>query len=355
MSDQRQPKPPARPSQGHSSLPDAKNAGLPPKPPPALDSMNTIKINPRSKPYGPKKGLQGKESKSLESQVSNTGEASSRSLSHNIPKIPWGSDMRGGIAGNALMNSAATFPQTSHIPNIMDMAIANRYTSYSTTNPSPSSNYDYNKNYITNYNTNYNKNYNTNYYTNYNTNYNVHNKNPSNLQSPGTNKRRQNRPSESAAQLTQRELDKLHQQLVNGKTRLTPWDQKYIVSHLESNIVSISSYMMSLVVTQITNKTGYLSRAITRWALRKQHDELLKEAATNELFNFDAEEAFKEGLMSVEEVSELMDFLDLVLSGSSKGPAEQGQRPESARANTDSDQRDSYSTSTTTDLANSGK
>lgn len=73
---------------------------------------------------------------------------------------------------------------------------------------------------------------------------------------------------------------------------------------------------MKLIVTRVTNRAYQLSYRVMLWAYQNGESELLEHTLTNLLYYFDIAQAFDEGLMSVTEVSDLMDcqiVLDYIL------------------------------------------
>ncbi|KAI1313498.1 hypothetical protein F5Y03DRAFT_389796 [Xylaria venustula] len=103
------------------------------------------------------------------------------------------------------------------------------------------------------------------------------------------------------------EIQLIHDKLLGGATSLTKKEQNFLQYQMNNNPVKISALMVTLIVKQVTNKTSGLSYGIMHWANRKNEPGLLEEVLTDWLYNFDVDEAFNEGLMSVQEASNLMD------------------------------------------------
>ncbi|KAI1426110.1 hypothetical protein F5Y12DRAFT_794843 [Xylaria sp. FL1777] len=114
-------------------------------------------------------------------------------------------------------------------------------------------------------------------------------------------------PYMSKQEQTLFDIRRLHNKLLGGATTITKKDQSFLGRQIGSNPANISGLMMKLIIKRVTNKTPDLSYAIMNWANMKGENQLLEDVLVDWLYNFDMEEAFHEGLMSVQEVSNLMD------------------------------------------------
>ncbi|KAI0971108.1 hypothetical protein F4678DRAFT_461652 [Xylaria arbuscula] len=103
------------------------------------------------------------------------------------------------------------------------------------------------------------------------------------------------------------EVQLIHNKLLGGATSLTKKDQSFLQHQMNNNPVKIPALMVRLIIKQVTNKTSGLSYGIMHWANRKNEPGLLEEVLTDWLYNFDVDEAFDEGLMSIQEAANLMD------------------------------------------------
>ncbi|TGJ80789.1 hypothetical protein E0Z10_g7971 [Xylaria hypoxylon] len=111
----------------------------------------------------------------------------------------------------------------------------------------------------------------------------------------------------SRLEALQIELHLIHNKLLGGATTLTARDQNFLKRQVDDNPAGISALMMNLIIKQVTNKTHNLSYGIMHWAHLRREPQLLEDLLMDRLYNFDVKEAFYEGLMSVREVSDLMD------------------------------------------------
>ncbi|KAI0532923.1 hypothetical protein GGR58DRAFT_522253 [Xylaria digitata] len=103
------------------------------------------------------------------------------------------------------------------------------------------------------------------------------------------------------------ELRLIHNKLLGGATTLAARDQDFLRRQMDDNPTSIPTLMMKLLINQVLNKTYDLLYGMMHWAHRRCENHLLEDLLTDRLHNFDVKEAFIEGLMSVHEVSDLMD------------------------------------------------
>ncbi|KAI3336952.1 hypothetical protein HD806DRAFT_542709 [Xylariaceae sp. AK1471] len=161
-------------------------------------------------------------------------------------------------------------------------------------------------------NTNYNNgNYNNNHYNNNNSNYKYtynHNSGYTHNNMHMDNKNMTQPPINiSKEEATRTGLQGIHNKLLGGATTLTAGEQGFLRQQMNVNCTYLSPMMMRLAVEQVTNKSPDLSYAIAHWAHRKGDLRLVEDALTDRLFNFSIQSAFDEGLMSITEVSALMD------------------------------------------------
>ncbi|KAI1364169.1 hypothetical protein F5Y08DRAFT_339948 [Xylaria arbuscula] len=106
---------------------------------------------------------------------------------------------------------------------------------------------------------------------------------------------------------TQLELQIIHNKLLGGATTLTAQDQYFLRRQINNKHTKISPLMVHLLIDQVTNKTHELSYAIMDWAHKRHETQLLENILVDRLYNFDVEASFEQGLMSIREVSNLMD------------------------------------------------
>lgn len=89
---------------------------------------------------------------------------------------------------------------------------------------------------------------------------------------------------------------------------LTRQDQYYLFRRWKENPSSVPDLMMKLIAEDVTNKTHDLTAIAVIWGIRHNKPKLVASTIENLLYNFDVEEAFKEGLMDVSELEDLMDY-----------------------------------------------
>ncbi|KAI0455560.1 hypothetical protein F5B21DRAFT_523308 [Xylaria acuta] len=118
---------------------------------------------------------------------------------------------------------------------------------------------------------------------------------------------RQHPPNMNRSEIARTKLQLIHDTLLRGGKTIATRDQDYLADQLHENIACISAPMMWLVAKQVTNKTYNLSYGIIHWAHNNGKLELMEYMLTNRLYTFDVEEAFDEGLMGTKEVVDLMD------------------------------------------------
>ncbi|KAF2963395.1 hypothetical protein GQX73_g10179 [Xylaria multiplex] len=103
------------------------------------------------------------------------------------------------------------------------------------------------------------------------------------------------------------ELQLIHNKLLGGATALTAREQDFLRRQMDDNPTRIPTLMMKLLINQVLNKTYDLLYGMMHWADRRCEHHLLEDLLMDRLYNFDVEETFIEGLMSIREVSDLMD------------------------------------------------
>ncbi|KAI0444642.1 hypothetical protein F4803DRAFT_548886 [Xylaria telfairii] len=118
-----------------------------------------------------------------------------------------------------------------------------------------------------------------------------------------------NHPSKNMTRLemAQLKLQLIHDMLLRGTRTLTERVQGYLAELLHDNLACISVLTVWLVAKQVTNKTYNISWAIMHWGHKNGKLELMEYMLKERLYDFDMEQAFDEGLMTVKEVNDLMD------------------------------------------------
>ncbi|KAI0545645.1 hypothetical protein F4679DRAFT_588250 [Xylaria curta] len=112
-------------------------------------------------------------------------------------------------------------------------------------------------------------------------------------------------------------LQLIHDNLIRGAKTITRRDQEFLAVQLHINPTCVSTLMMWRVAKQITNKTCDLSRGILYWASDHNELELMEYILTDRLHTFDLEEAFEQGLMGIQEATDLMEY-QILLPGIQK-------------------------------------
>ncbi|KAK5627868.1 hypothetical protein RRF57_003583 [Xylaria bambusicola] len=135
----------------------------------------------------------------------------------------------------------------------------------------------------------------------------VHGNTPSHHLQPAVKPIHQDTKYMSKLEEEQLELRLIHNKLLGGATTLTARDQDYLRRQMNSDTTRISPLVVHLIIQQVANKTHELSNEIMEWSQKRHEKQLLKDTLTDRLYNFDVEAAFDEGLMSLREVSSLMD------------------------------------------------
>ncbi|KAJ8107377.1 hypothetical protein ONZ43_g6750 [Nemania bipapillata] len=102
------------------------------------------------------------------------------------------------------------------------------------------------------------------------------------------------------------ELQHVYDKLLGGATTLSKREQEYILRYVEEHPEHVSPLMMSLIVSRVTNKTHSLSYRMMLWSYRYNQHEILENILTTTQFRFDVNEAHKQNLTSVQDVSDLM-------------------------------------------------
>ncbi|KAI1828215.1 hypothetical protein F4861DRAFT_171596 [Xylaria intraflava] len=294
-----------------SLLPDASKAGLPAKPPTSLSNMNPVDFHPP----GVRNNSHGKKRKNL-----HTSDATFDSLPKSLGPAPYKRTKHDGNGRNERQNNVAQADQGNPISNKNiasdDRTGYNTYNSKTNSGNQGQNQYDFGTNsghhghaqYSFNPSSDHNSHNQYNFSVNNNSANNNSSRNNDNSKHSGPNKAPQAPQKQSSDALIRRELCTIRKKVVAGKTTLTAWDQKYVTCYLKKDLDGVTSWMIGPISKKITNKADYLTQEIARWAQRNGHSDLLEGAIAEALFNFDVEAAFDEALMSISEVSELMDF-----------------------------------------------
>ncbi|KAI0099623.1 hypothetical protein GGR51DRAFT_576220 [Nemania sp. FL0031] len=103
------------------------------------------------------------------------------------------------------------------------------------------------------------------------------------------------------------EVQLIQNKLLGGATALSEGDQDYLRHQIDQESPYISPQVMRLLAMRVTNRNSSLSYNIMFWAHKKGEMKLLEYTLVDLLYFFDMNEAFDQGLMSVSEVSNLMD------------------------------------------------
>ena len=145
----------------------------------------------------------------------------------------------------------------------------------------------------------------------------------------------------------QLELRLIHNKLLGGATALTAQVHYYLRRRMTTNVMKLSPLLVHLIIEQVVNKTHELSYAIMDWAHKRHEKQLLEDVLTDRLYKFDVEAAFNEGLMSIREVSNLMDcqiVLECVrmeqVRGAKAVPADVGTYSDANESDTGSEEMD---------------
>ncbi|KAI0431406.1 hypothetical protein F5Y09DRAFT_340675 [Xylaria sp. FL1042] len=147
----------------------------------------------------------------------------------------------------------------------------------------------------------------------------------------------------------------IHDKLLGGATTLTKKDQGYLQYQMSNNSTLIPPLMVELVIKRVTNKTPDLSYGMMYWANQRKQPHLLESVLMDWLYNFDVNEAFDEGLMSVQQVANLMDC-QITLECIRDDRIKQAQETKIQRANINTDidaQYESDARSLSMDLSDS--
>ncbi|KAI0816506.1 hypothetical protein GGR55DRAFT_697362 [Xylaria sp. FL0064] len=103
------------------------------------------------------------------------------------------------------------------------------------------------------------------------------------------------------------DIQLIHNKLLGGATTLTKTDQRYLQHQMSNNPTIVPPLMINLVIMRVSNKTPDLSYGMMHWANVRKQPQILESVLADWLYNFDVQEAFDEGLMSVQQVANLMD------------------------------------------------
>ncbi|RWA11812.1 hypothetical protein EKO27_g3320 [Xylaria grammica] len=163
-----------------------------------------------------------------------------------------------------------------------------------------------------------------------------------NYQYPNDTKMLQPPKKMSDAEAIKVKIQLIHNKLLGGASVLTARDQAFLQNQMDKNPASIPALMMKLIIRRVPKKPHNLSYGIMRWAHRRSEGQLLEDLLTDRLYNFDVKEALDEGLMSVHEMSDLIDC-QLVLQCVQIERAEQVQGRKSNYKDTGDDQYESDS------------